>query len=1316
MNSTLKFKIFVSALAVGAVILPGVLGRTHKPENAGKSAMFERVKAPSARLVMPEGPARLISHEGFLYEDFDSMLPGVLDSGWISSPTPGHPSDCWSVATLGSGDDVLAGTSGHQYAYILGNRNESDPYPHDAWLISPKISLKGGTEYKIEFCTYLAAGVGVPEKLDVCVLSAQKGDAVVTTLSELEEEGIEWKYNVVKWTPDTDGDYYLGFHSKSEVMSNATLLDDVRVSSGPTASFLGYAGVDMGDTDLVAGTFTQTYIVQNRGDKAMDVDVVCTSPEVRVKDVPVTVEPFDYKEITIEFTPEKLGYYVGQYTLSTSDPSHPEVELVVVSNVMDVPVREFYVEDFESGGPKGWPMSTGSVNTDFKGGHDGPRSFYVRSFYTLDEETEVGFKTHYCDMGENPQLSLWYKLMACDLTGAEQGPLTGEWPILDILVSGDLGKTWDSVYKMEPGTSTEHKPSANFQEIKVALPQYAGKRCRVKTVLRHAGNPFENDFILLIDDVALGTRPATDLKVTSLCGSSAVKVGTEGTVSVEVTNLGHSASGQYTLRLSDSSGKVYATRDCESLGAGQKTSATMKWTPETTGNKELKVTALSSRDANASNNESNPLHAVVVGGDSSVVAVGEGDAFLSNRNPIDFSAKETLVQTIYYANEIGIDAGEISSLVWYSGFDCPHLTEDFEVWLAEVSQSDFNANEIIPEDNFTKVFSGRVFMPAGEYAFTVPFDTKYDYKGGNLVVMTRKCSNEFINTKRFKVYSSDIKRNISVSTNQPGTLAKTGYEGREASAYYARQDFNIRKAPHGGITGTVHSSGGATLRDVKVSLEGTQLYTVTGSKGVFKFDEVKAGTRSLTAEKYGYYKSSGNRVSVAENGSGVCDITLSPYPRVKVKGKVSTASGDPVPEAKVVLEGYANYSAVTDENGEYEISAVFGDTGTPYNLRVEALHFNTFWNHGFEVKDTDVTYDVTLEADVQPAFNVVAATDGENLSLTWEHPLVEFRHDTGVPEMYLGWNHGHARCAIFSTYRQKMRVRQIRFYLSDSNGPHVNINLFLVVLNEAGYPDASSMKYLAQNVPFTDNGWTTLVLDEPVELENFAVGISGTGYIGLGASACDADHPFENLMHFWAGDDMYNPYDLMDFSLWTELHPMLRVYGDYLGDPSKDALHESLTVRAPKRPDTEYSVYRIDDLDHPSDMKRIGSTHDTSFADESFRNLENGTRHQYAVVAGYGNVEAAPALSAIVKKVPASVSDVESDMVTFGPSPMRESLKISNPGLVRDVRFYSLDGKCVRILSQVSELNDVSGIPAGVYMVALTCTDGSMITKKMIKR
>lgn len=1247
-----------------------------------------------------KAPMRTIVREGFLYEDFEDMTPLKLSNGWTATATPGLAGDIWNVATLGSGDNTIQGPSGDKYAFILGNRDAKNPIPHDSWLFSPAVSLEKGVTYDIDFWTYLAQGAGVGEELEVFITSAPTGDAIEENLDFIEGDENMWIQRAYEFTPTESGEYHIAFHSLSKAMSNATLIDDVKISVGNLPTYGSTVGVNFGDVDMVAAPFTTEFRVSNAGEVALELNLISASPEIKVKGLPAIVQPGSFKRLDIEFTPSKEGPYMGEYTLSTNDPRHPEVQLIAMANVLDVPLTCFVVEDFESPGPKGWIMPFGVVNTDFVGGHNGPRAMYTRGFYSIDENEEIGFTSHYVEMGENPEIEMWCRFISCDLLGNQLGALSGDVPMLDVLVSDDYGKKWEKVWSMRPDNENRHSGDADFYPISISLPQYAGKTCRVKTVVNNAMPHFENDFILLIDDVAIGTRPAVALKASGLNSTASVSAGKQHTVSLTVENLGTENSSQFEVNLTDGEGNVIATTTHEGLTAGGKSNVNLSWIPEATGPMTLQACVNSPEDSDTRDNSTNVMPVMVTDDSNSVITIDDSRAGTIPDIPICLRTKESAVQTIYYANEIGIDAGKISSIVFTSAFDVDHLTENFDVYLAETERTDFADSEWVPDSEFTKVFDGQFFLPAGKRDFTIPFDKPFEYKGGNIIVMTRKISNSFITTKSFVVHESKEPRTLQATAVNSGQLISSNYDLRNPVDVYAHMSVNMVKPDHGSVTGTVKDFEG-TVSDADVRLDRTMLNRLTGKKGTFTFPEISTGKHSFTVTKYGYYPSTGNIAEVSKDEETAIEIILTPFPRKCLEGYVRDAEGNPIASAKVVLEGYSNYLTETDVSGHYRIEDIYADTGVPYELHIESPYYDIFWKHGLDI-DRDTTCDATLHISLLRAHNPIATENNDEVSVEWEAPLTELAHDNGKPKQFLGWSHGHSKTAIFSTYHRKMNIKEIRWYLSDSEGPHANINLLIFGLNADGRPDNTRILWSKTGVPFTDNQWCSYILEQPIEAENFAIAISGDGFLGLGATESDSEHPFSSGMHFFSGDNYEMDWDILDFDVFDTLHPMLRVCGEYL---------DEATI-AVTRPTVEYDVYRYDSALSTTSRKLLGTTSELYLKDETYSELDKGT-YRYGVVARYNNGEATEVYSNSVKKTTTEVNAICADDIEVEYDNTAKSVKFGNSSLVKSLSIHAADGTLVKKLGTVAESNSVADLGAGVYILSVHTNDGNSLAIKI---
>ncbi|MDE5656636.1 MAG: choice-of-anchor J domain-containing protein, partial [Muribaculaceae bacterium] len=325
-------KKFNKVLTLAAFALPalGVASVVTAADKHVGSGQLEATIAPAKSSM----PARVVKIDGFLYENFESVPDGesYLPEGWTAIATPGQSDDTWSAGTLGRDGTPLNGVSGYKYAYILGNRNGSS---HDAWLFSPGLEMEAGTEYTIEFFTLMppVSGDNIMEKLEVSVCSGNSAANVVELLEVIENDNDYWRYYGYKFTPEKSGTYNIGFHSISPANSNSTVIDDLKISSGPIPTFSGDTELDLGTTDTRLKQLKGVYRIDNRGNLPLEVSLLSASEGVTVEGLPITVAAADYERITITATTEEAGNYEGSLTLKTNDPTMPTVTISLTGSV-----------------------------------------------------------------------------------------------------------------------------------------------------------------------------------------------------------------------------------------------------------------------------------------------------------------------------------------------------------------------------------------------------------------------------------------------------------------------------------------------------------------------------------------------------------------------------------------------------------------------------------------------------------------------------------------------------------------------------------------------------------------------------------------------------------------------------------------------------------------------------------------------------------------------------------------------------------------------------------------------------------------------
>lgn len=1270
----------------------------------------EGMLSPASRPEVPEtgipgNMKRIVSSEGFFYEDFESMTDAVLTDGWVTTATPGLPDGKWGVGSLGTDGKAMAGTSGYTYAYILGNRDKNSDIPHDAWLFSPGVELKADREYKIEFCTYMGGSPTTGEELTVYLMSGQSPDAEVKEIDFINDSSGTWRLQSYSYIPETDGVYYLGFQCTSPVMANATLIDDVKISEGPTSGFFGLAGVDVGVTDMRHGKISAEYEVINRGTEPLTLTFKSASPEINVVGLPITVKYRQSGTFTVEFTPSKPGKFEGELVVTTNDPAHPEVTLAVLVNVLDVPLTGYAYEDFEKGFPKGWIFSAGAVNSDYYGGHNDARSFYTRAVYCLTEDGPVGITTHYVELGDDPEFSFWYKLTDCDLMGVASAPTPSEIPVMQVLVSTDNGATYEPVWELGQDSGLLHNPSADFQQIRIPLKDYAGQCARVKLEIWGDVNPLEHDFIILVDDVAIGTPHQTDLRVLNLSGAASVVSGTPAVARVTLENLGCQEVSSCNVAIIDEQGTSLGESPVASIKPGEKQVVNVEWRSDRKGSAAIKAVIKTDGDSDLSNNVSELLAVDLIEAANTKVTVGDGaDEYLSSVFPLNLHSRETASQTIYYANELGIDRCTISSITYTTLFENDHFTEPFEVFVGESAREDYSDKGWESLQNLTKVYEGQIFVPAARHEMVIPFSTPYEYKGGNLIVMVRKMTDYFIVNKSFLVHTGEPLRTTFCSYLQRGKMIPDEYSDRQQDQGYAHAAFNIVKAPHGLISGVVTDANGP-VGGVRISVEGTSLYTMTDSQGHYTLPEVAVGDRALTASKYGYYPSAGNAVVVSEGSEHSKDISLSPYPRTKLEGTVTSVDGQPIQDVRVYLEGYADYKATTDLSGHYVIEDIYGDTGFDYVVRTESSYFEPT-RQKITVKE-DMNHDITLGNSHLRVHDLRVSGVDNALRLTWDAPIAEFKHDNGVPVDYMGWNHGHSECAVFTTYHKNLLVKEVRWYTSRVYGPHTNFNVMIFGLGKDGYPNPKDILYMAKNVDYVDEGWSSHILPVAIEVEGCAVGVSCDGLLGLGRTDVDENHPFTPLMHFFSGDSYNYELGISDFTSYMPAHPMLRLGADYLGDL------DGTSRKKISRPNCRYDVYRLSGQDWKN-RTFIGSTESLEFEDLEFKTLPQGS-YRYAVVAVYPTGESDDVISTTVKADGSGIATVNAGKPMISYDSASGHLLISNHGDVKNIEVVSLEGMVVRSSDGSASTLDISDLPGGFYIARVVLNDNKMVSSKFMK-
>lgn len=1250
------------------------------------------------------GPAKTISKDGFFYEDFEFAKDYAFPEGWTLSATPGNPADSWRVGTITKEGSPVAGPSGTKYAFIFSNGENA----HDAWAISPAVYMNGGSDYQIEFYAMTLSANSTKESFEVGVGTCATVEAMEVLDSYGDTYG-EWQRITILYTPEESGDYYFGFHSNSPMNTEnaaGTLIDDLKIYTGSIPILSGPAVCDLGvrgNLDAAASGYVEFY---NRGEATLTLSLKSASEGLSVEGLPLEIEQYDYRSFNVTLSGTEIGDYRGEIVLATNDPIHPELTVNVTAVIEQSRLTGYHFEDFESGGPEGWELPQGVVNTADYPGHNSSRCIYTTTYYTMLEGNGdgVGFTTHYVEMGEAPVFSFWYQLSNKSMFGGAGEPTDAERPIVKVLVSEDGGATWNKEYEISQEGNEPHVPSADYRQVTVDLAKYANKTCKVRLLFHQSDGDdamalMMNNIQVLVDDVTIGTAVSQDISLEFLRGKAVVKSGEENIAKVSVSNRGSETITSYDVELIDQAGeKVLAKVTGTELGGGETKDIELPWAASEVGRHDLLAVIHMEGDSNADNNVSNTLAVDVVAADNKEVNFNKGNALRSSAYPIAFGNIETATQSIYTANEIGVNKATISSIVYTLAMDAPFKGESFEVLIGETDKTEFTDGVFVDTKNLVKVFDGIVFFDQGIADVVIPFTEAYEYKGGNLVVMCRKLGKEFVNNREFIVRETGNYCSIQAFSSAEGKLGEGPvYANAVASRSLPQARLNMVTYPTGSLQGTV-TCGGTALEGVKVSVEGSAFYAYTDSKGCYSFPALAQGDYTINFEKHGYRTVSEKSVVLNADEANVLDMALEKMPAYKVTGTITeSATGKPLGGVKITLDGYDSYSATTDTDGKYTIDDVYG-TGleNPYVIKATSEYFENYCNT-LKVS-TDIVANIELEGSLLRPTSVKASNAEGGVKVEWTEPNGELRYDTGVYDDCIGFNDGYREMIVGTAYRCKATITEISWYVTGENIEHSNFNVFVFGLDADGNPDPKNILYVAANVDYTDNAWSVHRLSKPVEADGFMIAVGCTGYLGIGVTKPSEAYPFESGMHYYAGES-YN-YLISDMSNYMECHPMLRAT---IEDNSNAT-----------RPTQEYDVYRIVAGAPREEWTLIGTTKDMSIEDDGASSFAD-SEVQYAVVARKNGIETVPVISDPIK--PSSGVGVDSVAETgLGFYDMGDYLLIQSSVGVAHIDIVDMSGSVVISENRPSDTVNISSLVAGVYVVRLQAENGNTYCRKLVKR
>ncbi|NLK50680.1 MAG: hypothetical protein GX294_08530, partial [Candidatus Cloacimonetes bacterium] len=252
-------------------------------------------------------------------------------------------------------------------------------------------------------------------------------------------------------------------------------------------------------------------------------------------------------------------------------------------------------------------------------------------------------------------------------------------------------------------------------------------------------------------------------------------------VTVSVKNNGSATQNTYQVKLMQEGGGELASMAGPVIESMETLEVELSWIPTTEGIYNVYAELVLATDEIEQNNVSSTLTITVLPEGVQVTTVGEGDQ--NARFPLDFYWKNSLNQSLYFADELGFAAGtSINAIQLYNQFTSNIASTPIKIWMGTTGLENL-ADGYIPSTQLTLVYDGEMAFPSGANDVLITLQTPFVYNSGNLVVMM----NRPMDTNYYS--SSDYFKCQTIGIN------------RARNAYSDSEDYDPALPPAGTLTG-----------------------------------------------------------------------------------------------------------------------------------------------------------------------------------------------------------------------------------------------------------------------------------------------------------------------------------------------------------------------------------------------------------------------------------------------------------------------------------------------------------------------------------
>lgn len=606
------------------------------------------------------------------------------------------------------------------------------------------------------------------------------------------------------------------------------------------------------------------------------------------------------------------------------------------------------------------------------------------------------------------------------------------------------GGAWQNVWSK----TTTSSITSEVLKLVIEVPETA---TQMRLGWEFDGNVFDID-AWYIDNVIVEPIMENDLRALSISGDQTPEVGQTGYYSVTIENIGSLSQTSYTVKLMKEGGIELDSAPGIAIDPNETTTFDFTWTPEAAdeGKNSLYGEVVLEGDENIRNNKTTNFNVVVQPVGVAIITIGTGNINPEYiRVPFDFYWMNSLSQTIYYAEEIGLGSGVLTSIAYTNSFTSNLLDKSIRIWVGETTDDDLSEGWV-PLSDLTLVFDGTVDFPSGKNSIIIPLDNPYIYGGGNLVVYANSvweenyglmvdnfmCSEDFDSQRMLFQFADGA---TPMDPANPGEFYMTDYFPN-AKLFFNTDGF-------GTLSGIV-SNATEPIKGAEVKILGTTLKTTTNANGEYLFPYVMPGNWDISYEAFGYHPTLEN-VVIEPDETTVQNIQLNPISQYTVKGSVKGNDNVMLLGATVQLQGYDNYTVSTNSNGEFTVAGVYEGV---YVMTISADGYSSKTQEGIEVNDTQVE---------EGLINLGEYTLNE--LIVAPHGLSVFLNPDNVSDVLFSWQHningaGSKTFNGFNVYLNDVLVTENPIMAMEYNFQGLDLNVQYKASVQSIYNTASSEK------------------------------------------------------------------------------------------------------------------------------------------------------------------------------------------------------------------------------------------------------------------